>query len=81
MPITTAGSPTVEYAYVKLLHMTRNINSEDPITVAFAVTDETGTEQVINVSCPSAGALFSLLSEAGWVGRPARAPISMRKTG
>ena len=81
MPITTTGSPTIEYANVKLLHMTRNNSVEDPITVAFAVTDETGTEQVINVQCPTAGSLFQLLSEAGWVGRPARVPISMRKTG
>jgi hypothetical protein len=51
MPSTTIGSPTIEYANVKLLHMTRNNSVEDPITVAFAVTDETGTEQVINVQC------------------------------
>src|ERR1700746_1632128 len=69
MPITTTGSPTIEYANVKLLHMTRNNSVEDPITVAFAVTDETGTEQVINVQCPTAGSLFQLLSEAGWGGK------------
>src|ERR1700745_1507494 len=73
MPITTTGSPTIEYANVKLLHMTRNNSVEDPITVAFAVTDETGTEQVINVQCPTAGSLFQLLSEAGWVGPPKHA--------
>jgi hypothetical protein len=80
MPITGSA---VEYgSNVKLAHVTKNNSPDEPVQLAFSVIDETGHEDIIPGVCPTAAALFQVVSENGWLGttRTTR-PIAMRKTG
>jgi hypothetical protein len=63
----------------KFLYATKTNNPTDPIQVAFAVTDEQGTEQIVTGEVPSSSNLYSLCVENGWLREPRAISISQRQ--
>ncbi|HEV8046768.1 MAG TPA: hypothetical protein VGP35_03510 [Terriglobales bacterium] len=52
---------------VKLVHFTRQNSPDDPMQVAFAVTDDQGKEEIITGEVPYSYDLFRILQENGWL--------------
>ena len=52
---------------VKLVHFTKQNSPDEPIQVAFAVTDDQGKEEIITGEVPYTYDLFHLLQENGWL--------------
>jgi hypothetical protein len=52
---------------VKLVHFTKQTSPDDPVQVAFAVTDDQGKEEIITGEVPYSYDLFRLLQENGWL--------------
>jgi hypothetical protein len=51
---------------VKLVHFTKQ-NSDEPVQVAFSVTDDQGREEIITGEIPYSYDLFRLFQEQGWL--------------
>ena len=52
---------------VKLVHFTKQNSPDDPVQVAFAVTDDQGKEEIITGELPYSYDLFRILQENGWL--------------
>ena len=52
---------------VKLVHFTKQNSPDDPVQVAFAVTDDQGKEEIITGEIPYSYDLFRLLQENSWL--------------
>ena len=52
---------------VKLVHFTRQNSPDDPMQVAFAVTDDQGKEEIITGEVPYSFDLFHVFQENGWL--------------
>ena len=52
---------------VKLVHFTKQNSPDEPVQVAFAVTDEQGKEEIITGEVPYIYDLFHLFQENGWL--------------
>ena len=52
---------------VKLVHFTKQNSPDDPVQVAFAVTDDQGKEEIITGEIPYSYDLFRLFQEHGWL--------------
>ena len=52
---------------VKLVHFTKQNSPDDPLQVAFAVTDDQGKEEIITGEVPYSYDLFHLFQENGWL--------------
>ena len=52
---------------VKLVHFTKQNSPDDPVQVAFAVTDDQGKEEIITGEVPYSYDLFRILQENGWL--------------
>ena len=52
---------------VKLVHFTKQTSPDDPVQVAFAVTDDQGKEEIITGEVPYSYDLFRILQENGWL--------------
>jgi len=52
---------------VKLVHFTKQNSPDDPVQVAFAVTDDQGKEDIITGEVPYSYDLFRILQENGWL--------------
>ncbi len=63
----------------KFLYATKTNNPTDPIQVAFAVTDEQGSEQIVTGEVPSSSNFYSLCVENGWLREPRAISISQRQ--
>jgi hypothetical protein len=66
MPMQT---PTQEQATlnVKLVHFTKQNSPDEPVQVAFSVTDDQGKEEIITGEVPYSYDLFHLFQENGWL--------------
>jgi hypothetical protein len=64
MPMQTQDQSTLN---VKLVHFTKQNSPDEPVQVAFAVTDEQGKEEIITGEVPYTYDLFHLLQENGWL--------------
>jgi hypothetical protein len=64
MPIQ---SPEQETLNVKLVHFTKQNSTDEPVQVAFSVTDDQGKEDIITGEIPYSYELFRLLQENGWL--------------
>jgi hypothetical protein len=52
---------------VKLVHFTKQNSPDEPLQVAFAVTDDQGKEEIITGEVPYSYDLFHLFQENGWL--------------
>ena len=52
---------------VKLVHFTKQRSPDEPVQVAFAVTDDQGKEEIITGEVPYSYDIFHLFQEAGWL--------------
>ena len=52
---------------VKLVHFTKQNSVDEPVQVAFSVTDDQGKEEIITGEIPYAYDLFRLFHENGWL--------------
>jgi hypothetical protein len=52
---------------VKLVHFTKQNSTDEPVQVAFSVTDEQGKEEIITGEIPYTYDLFRLCQEHGWL--------------
>src|SRR5436190_23993653 len=52
---------------VKLVHFTKQNSVDEPLQVAFSVTDDQGREEIITGEIPYAYDLFRLFQEQGWL--------------
>ncbi len=64
MPVQSQEQETLN---VKLVHFTKQNSSEEPVQVAFSVTDDQGKEEIITGEIPYSYDLFRLLQENGWL--------------
>jgi hypothetical protein len=58
---------------VKLVHFTKQNSPDEPVQVAFAVTDDQGKEEIITGEVPYTYDLFHLFQENNW--------LNIRRTG
>jgi hypothetical protein len=64
MPMQNQEQTTLN---VKLVHFTKQNSPEDPVQVAFAVTDDQGKEEIVTGEVPYSYDLFHLFQENGWL--------------
>jgi hypothetical protein len=64
MPLQTQEQETLN---VKLVHFTKQSSPDEPLQVAFSVTDEQGKEEIITGEVPYGYDLFRLFQEQGWL--------------
>ena len=64
---------------VKLVHFTKQNSPDEPVQVAFSVTDDQGKEEIITGEIPYSYDLFRLLQEQGWL-NVRRGVSSIRET-
>jgi hypothetical protein len=64
MPLQTQEQNTLN---VKLVHFTKQNSPDEPVQVAFAVTDDQGKEEIITGEVPYSYDLFHLFQENGWL--------------
>ena len=64
MPMQTQEQTTLN---VKLVHFTKQNSPDEPVQVAFAVTDDQGKEEIITGEVPYSYDLFHLFQENGWL--------------
>ena len=73
MPMQTQEQTTLN---VRLVHFTKQNSPDEPVQVAFAVTDDQGKEEIITGEVPYSYDLFHLFQENGWLNiRRGVAPI------
>ena len=64
MPMQTQEQTTLN---VKLVYFTKQNSPDEPVQVAFAVTDDQGKEEIITGEVPYSYDLFHLFQENGWL--------------
>jgi hypothetical protein len=64
---------------VKLVHFTKQNSPDEPVQVAFTVTDDQGKEEIITGEVPYSYDLFHLFQEQGWL-NIRRGVASIRET-
>ena len=64
MPMQTQEQNTLN---VKLVHFTKQNSFDEPVQLAFAVTDDQGKEEIITGEVPYSYDLFHLFQENGWL--------------
>jgi len=76
MPLQSQEQPTLN---VKLVHFTKQNSPDEPVQVAFSVTDDQGKEEIITGEVPYSYDLFHLFQESGWL-NVRRGVSSIRET-
>jgi hypothetical protein len=76
MPLQNQEQETLN---VKLVHFTKQNSPEDPVQLAFSVTDEQGKEEIITGEIPYSYDLFRVCQEQGWLNLR-RSVSSIRET-
>lgn len=64
MPVQSQEQETLN---VKLVHFTKQNSPDEPLQLAFSVTDEQGKEDIITGEIPYSADLFKLCQENGWL--------------
>ena len=76
MPLQNQEQETLN---VKLVHFTKQNSPDEPLQVAFSVTDDQGKEEIITGEVPYGYDLFRLFQEQGWLNLR-RSVSSIRET-
>ena len=76
MPVQPQEQETLN---VKLVHFTKQNSPDEPVQVAFAVTDDQGREEIITGEIPYTYDLFKVFQEQGWL-NVRRGVSSIRET-
>ena len=76
MPLQSQEQATLN---VKLVHFTKQNSLDEPVQVAFSVTDDQGKEEIITGEVPYSYDLFHLFQENGWL-NVRRGVSSIRET-
>lgn len=63
----------------KFLHATKTNNPNDPIQLAFSITDEQGNEQILTGEVPSSFDLYTVCVENNWLREPRPVAPSQRR--
>lgn len=63
----------------KFLYATKSNNPNEPIQVAFAITDEQGNEQILTGEIPSSYNLYGVFVENGWLREPRTVSSSQQR--
>lgn len=63
----------------KFLHATKTNNPNDPIQLAFSITDEQGNEQILTGEVPSSFDLYTVCVENNWLLEPRPVALSQRR--
>jgi hypothetical protein len=78
MPMQTQEQTTLN---VRIVHFTKQNSPDEPVQVAFAVTDDQGKEEIITGEVPYSYDLFHRFQENGWLNiRRGVAPIRESRT-
>src|SRR5438477_13204249 len=77
MPVQQAQEQ--ETLNVKLVHFTKQNSPDEPVQVAFSVTDDQGREEIITGEIPYTYDLFRIFQEQGWL-NVRRGVSSIRET-
>ena len=64
MPVQSQEQETLN---VKLVHFTKQNSPDEPVQVAFSVTDDQGKEEIITGEIPYSSELFRVFQENGWL--------------
>jgi len=64
---------------IKLVHFTKQNSPDEPVQVAFAVTDDQGREEIITGEIPYSYDLFKVFQDQGWL-NVRRGVSSIRET-
>jgi hypothetical protein len=64
MPVQAQEQETLN---VKLVHLSKQNSPDEPVQVAFSVTDDQGREEIITGEIPYTYDLFRLFQEQGWL--------------
>jgi hypothetical protein len=64
MPMQPQDQATLN---VKLIHFTKQNSPDEPVQMAFAITDDQGKEEIITGEVPCTYDFFHLLQENGWL--------------
>jgi hypothetical protein len=64
MPLQNQEQETLN---VKLVHFTKQNSPDEPVQLAFSVTDEQGKEEIITGEIPYSYDLFHVCQEQGWL--------------
>ena len=64
----------------KFLHATKTNNPNDPIQLAFSITDEQGNEQILTGEAPSSFDLYTMCVENNWLREPRPVASSQRRS-
>ena len=64
MPLQAQEQETLN---VKLVHFTKQNSPDEPVQLAFSVTDEQGKEEIITGEIPYSYDLFHVCQEQGWL--------------
>jgi hypothetical protein len=64
MPLQSQEQETLN---IKLVHFTKQNSPDEPVQVAFSVTDEQGREEIITGEIPYSYDLFKLLQDNNWL--------------
>ena len=64
MPMQSQEQETLN---VKLVHFTKQNSPDEPVQVAFSVTDDQGKEEIITGEIPYTLDLFRLFQDNGWL--------------
>jgi hypothetical protein len=76
MPLQNQEQETLN---VKLVHFTKQNSPDEPVQLAFSVTDEQGKEEIITGEIPYSYDLFRVCQEQGWLNLR-RSVSSIRET-
>ena len=79
MPVQPQQRETQYGENAKFLHATKTNNPSDPIQLAFSITDEQGSEQIVTGEVPSSFDLYGLCVENGWLREPRPVATTQRR--
>lgn len=80
MPVQQQQRETQYGENAKFLHATKSNNPNDPIQLAFSITDEQGSEQILTGEVPSSYDLYGVCVENGWLREPRPVSAAQRRS-
>jgi hypothetical protein len=81
MPVQQQQQRETQYGEnAKFLHATKTNNPNDPIQLAFSITDEQGSEQILMGEVPSSFDLYGVCVENGWLREPRPVSAGQRRS-
>jgi hypothetical protein len=80
MPVAQQQQRETQYGEnAKFLHATKTNNPNDPIQLAFSITDEQGSEQILMGEVPTSFDLYNVCVENSWLREPRQVSSNQRR--